>query len=141
MSYPNFVKWLTSAGPWDFGLAPLHESRFNAHKSAIKVYEYAALGLPTIASAVVPYLDVIQDSRTGMLVSNTTAEWFESLLLLCESAGLRHRLSNEIHSRRHEWTLAHNAGSLRQSWAEALFGIEPAALESFAAGEQVHQSS
>jgi GT2 family glycosyltransferase/glycosyltransferase involved in cell wall biosynthesis len=122
MSYPNFVKWLTAGGPWDFGLAPLHESRFNTHKSGIKVYEYAALGLPTVASAVVPYLDVIEDSKTGLLVRNTTTEWTESLALLCESARLRHRLADEIHARRHQWTLAYNAESLRERWLAALFG-------------------
>jgi GT2 family glycosyltransferase/glycosyltransferase involved in cell wall biosynthesis len=141
MSYPNFVKWLTAGGPWDFGLAPLHESRFNTHKSGIKAYEYAALGLPTIASAVVPYCHVIEDSKTGLLVRNTTAEWSESLLLLCESASLRHRLSNEIHARRHEWTLAHNAASLRAAWIEALFRDGRLAVASVPALEQAHKAS
>jgi glycosyltransferase involved in cell wall biosynthesis len=130
MSYPNFVQWLSAGGPWDFGLAPLHESRFNTHKSGIKVYEYAALGLPTVASAVVPYLNVIEDSKTGLLVRNTTTEWTESLALLCESARLRQRLTDEIHARRCQWTLAHNGARLREMWNSALSAVPQIANQS-----------
>jgi hypothetical protein len=92
-----------------------------------------------VASAVVPYLNVIEDSKTGLLVRNTTTEWTESLALLCESARLRHRLTDEIHTRRHQWTLAHNAESLRASWLAALFG-HSSSVDSVPALEQVHKA-
>ena len=62
----RFAEWLPIAGTWDFALAPLHESHFNASKSPIKVYEYASLELPAVASDVCPYREVIKDGR----------EWF-----------------------------------------------------------------
>ena len=42
----------------DICLVPLINSRFNRHKSNLKVLEAANLGLPVIASAVHPYLDM-----------------------------------------------------------------------------------
>jgi glycosyltransferase involved in cell wall biosynthesis len=42
----------------DICLIPLLNSRFNRHKSNLKVLEAANLGLPVIASAVHPYLDM-----------------------------------------------------------------------------------
>ena len=121
VSYPNFVNWLvTHDQHWDFGLAPLVQTCFNAHKSTIKVYEYAAMGLPTIASAVTPYAEIVDDSKTGLLVQNTAIDWQEALSLLCESNRLRHRLQAEVLRQRHSWTLASNAESLRSGWQSAL---------------------
>ncbi len=54
--YPAFVRWMRAqAGRWAFGLAPLRDDPFNAAKSPIKAYDYAALGLATVASDVAPY--------------------------------------------------------------------------------------
>lgn len=122
-SYPNFVRWLTSLGPWHFGLAPLRESRFNTHKSAIKAYDYAALGLPTMASAVAPYDRVIENGKTGLLVPNTTDHWLDSLSILCESLDLRQRLAHEVRRRQRDWTLQANAAQIRSGWHKALFGL------------------
>jgi O-antigen biosynthesis protein len=54
--YPHFARWLRDqAGEFDVGIAPLADSVFNRLKSDIKVLEYTALGLPSIASPVGPY--------------------------------------------------------------------------------------
>ncbi|MBV8906617.1 MAG: glycosyltransferase [Acidobacteriia bacterium] len=121
ISYPRFSAWLRSAGTWDIGLAPLCDSRFNAYKSAIKVYEYAALGLVPVASAVSSYVGAVEDGRTGLLVSNIEEDWYESLRLLCESSSLRDRLRDEILSRRKKWALGENASELKRSWEQVLF--------------------
>ncbi len=121
ISYPGFVKWLSSAGDWDLGLAPLKESPFNLHKSAIKVYEYAAFGMPAIASAITPYNSAIDDGKTGLLVPNTEQDWYESLKLVCESVCLRQRLTSGVISRRAKWTLGENAQKLQKAWEQTLF--------------------
>ncbi|GAB0112493.1 glycosyltransferase [Acidisoma sp. C75] len=57
-SYPAFVAWLTDrqrAAPWSIGLAPLVDTPFNRCKSPIKLLDYAALGLATVASRRAPY--------------------------------------------------------------------------------------
>ncbi len=54
--YPGFVAWLRrNQARWSVGLAPLVDERFNHAKSDLKLLEYAALGLPVVASPVGPY--------------------------------------------------------------------------------------
>ncbi len=78
-SYPGFVAWLARQFPWHIGIAPLAEQSFNAAKSPIKLFDYAALGLAIAASDVAPYRDLIEDGRNGLLVPNSEAAWFEAL--------------------------------------------------------------
>jgi len=91
-SYPGFVNWIVQQGAWDIGIAPLRRNRFNDAKSAIKAMEYAALGLPTIASAVPAYRGSVADGSGGMLVGNTETEWFGALSRLVRDPVLRARL-------------------------------------------------
>jgi glycosyltransferase involved in cell wall biosynthesis len=92
-SYAGFVHWLRSSGTWDIGLAPLAETPFNACKSAIKVLEYAALGLASLASDVVAYQGSLADGPGGMLVPNTTEAWYEALSRLIRDAAWRRHLA------------------------------------------------
>jgi len=59
---------------------PLEDSRFAACKSAVKWFDYAEAGIPTLASAVPPYADVIQDNVTGALVPPGAEAWRRALL-------------------------------------------------------------
>jgi hypothetical protein len=92
-SYPGFVHWLRAAGTWDIGLAPLADTPFNACKSAIKVLDYAALGLASLASDVTAYRGSLADGPGGILVPNTTTAWYEALSRLIRDAALRRRLA------------------------------------------------
>ena len=92
-SYPGFVNWLLQQGAWDIGIAPLAAGRFNAGKSAIKALEYAALGLPSVASDSPAYRGSAADQAGGILVANTEAAWHEALLRLLRDPDLRARLA------------------------------------------------
>jgi hypothetical protein len=50
VSYPRFVRWLRTQGPFDLGLAPLADNAFNRCKSDIKALDYAALGILPLLS-------------------------------------------------------------------------------------------
>ncbi len=65
--------------PNPVAVIPLEDSRFAAGKSAIKWFDYAEIGLPTLASRPSPYVDVIDDGQTGWLVDNDAAAWLSSL--------------------------------------------------------------
>lgn len=52
---------------FDIGLAPLRPHLFNRSKSHIKALEYAALGIPVVASNVGPYSTFVLDGETGFL--------------------------------------------------------------------------
>ena len=127
-SYLHFVAWLKSAGAWDFGLAPLLAGPFSGSKSAIKVYEYAALGLPVLASSVQPYESVVCENETGLLVRNTVEDWYAALRRLCESPQLLERLSVNAQSKVLSYTLKANAAAVAKSWRHALFGEPQSAL-------------
>jgi glycosyltransferase involved in cell wall biosynthesis len=56
--YPRFAPWLRRhAALFDIGIAPLTDAPFNKYKSDLKILEYVAMGLVTVASASQPYLD------------------------------------------------------------------------------------
>jgi glycosyltransferase involved in cell wall biosynthesis len=63
-------------------------SRFNRSKSHIKALEYAALGIPVIASDEAPYRDFVVDGVTGFLVRHDH-EWALRLRDLVNDAAMR----------------------------------------------------
>ena len=91
--YPGFVNWLVGAtqwdGRWDIGLAPLADTAFNQCKSPIKVLDYAALGLATLASDVPAYRGSLADGTGGLLVPNTDDAWYEALSRAIRDAAWR----------------------------------------------------
>ena len=66
----------------DVGLAPLVGSKFNESKSVLKWEEYAALGVPCIASNVPPYSDTLKSGVDGILVDDDG--WYEALCRMYE---------------------------------------------------------
>lgn len=75
-NYDAFVPWLRSqAAACDFSIAPLADTPFNASKSALKVLDYAALGLPILASDVNVYRGLVKAAPAAKLVPNTTQKW------------------------------------------------------------------
>jgi glycosyltransferase involved in cell wall biosynthesis len=77
--YPVFADCAKRTLDYDIGLAPLVDDAFNRSKSAIKLLEYAALGLACVASDVGEYRDFIQHGVSGLLVRNTTEDWINAL--------------------------------------------------------------
>jgi hypothetical protein len=96
-SYPGFANWITRQPAWDIGIAPLADTAFNRSKSAIKMMDYAALGLAVLASDVPAYRGSFADGEkargasgvSGGLVANTEAAWFAALCDLIRNAPAR----------------------------------------------------
>ncbi len=151
-SYPGFVNWITQHRSWDIGIAPLADTAFNRCKSAIKTMDYAALGLPVLASDVPAYRGSLTDGAGadgrgtdsagadgagaarvgtggvgGYLVANTEAAWFRALCDLINDAALRQRLAEGARTAlAAHHTLAAQAAWRRAAWLE-LAGAAPAA--------------
>lgn len=114
------------ASPWryyqqvdfDVGLAPLADTPFAASKSPIKALEYAALGIPVVASAVGPYPGFVLDGVTGFLVRQDH-EWGRYLRLLASDAGLR----AEMGAKAREHAAAFTIGRNWQRWERAYQSI------------------
>lgn len=73
---------------FDIGLAPLAPTVFAEAKSYIKALEYAALGIPVIASDVAPYRDFVIDGVTGWLVRRDH-EWAVRLREMVNDEAMR----------------------------------------------------
>ena len=71
-SYPGFVNWITQQH-WDIGIAPLADTPFNRCKSAIKALDYAAIGLPVLASDRAVYRGSLADGPGGWLLPDDEA--------------------------------------------------------------------
>ena len=81
--YAEFLQFLYEL-EWDVGLAPLADNEFNRCKAPTKFVEYTSCDIPTIASNVLVYNRVINNSN-GLLAKNET-EWHDSLQALVNHA-------------------------------------------------------
>lgn len=107
------------------GIIPLDDSNFSACKSPVKYFDYAVSGIAVIASNVSPYKEVIEDGRTGLLVGNSTNEWFTAIELVVQDYELRMSISAgaEESVRAH-----HHLGYAVDAWVELIEKLRPVNL-------------
>ena len=77
------------------GIMPLTDDEFSKGKSAFKLIQYSAAGLPAIASPIGENVKLIDDGQTGFL-ADSQEEWVEALGKLIDN--------NELYSRMAENT-------------------------------------
>ena len=73
-----FPKHATPTSMIDIGLVPLEKTVFNECKSALKGMEYAACGIPCIATPTGPYRDWVEEGVNGYLAAKPK-DWFNAL--------------------------------------------------------------
>ena len=64
---------------WDIGIAPLADTGFNRCKSSMKALDYAAMGLPVLASDRDVYRGTLADGPGGWLLPDDEGAWFVAL--------------------------------------------------------------
>ena len=79
----------------DINLAPLVDSVFNLAKSEIKWMEAALVKVPTVASHIGAFSDMVKDGETGLLAKD--GEWKEKLESLILSSDLRQELAENAY--------------------------------------------
>jgi len=75
----------------DIGLAPLPDNRFTRGKCGFKVLQYAAAGLPVVASPVGVNAEYISDGITGFHAASSS-QWFDTVCKLIENEELRKQM-------------------------------------------------
>jgi hypothetical protein len=75
----------------DIGLAPLPDNRFTRGKCGFKILQYAAAGLPVIASPVGVNREHVRDGATGFHAANSP-QWVERISKLIENRELREQM-------------------------------------------------
>lgn len=79
----------------DINLAPLTDSIFNRAKSEIKWMEAALVKVPTVASNIGAFADMVEDGQTGLLANDD--QWFDKLEMLILSSDLRQSLAEQAY--------------------------------------------
>jgi glycosyltransferase involved in cell wall biosynthesis len=103
---------------FDIGLAPLIPTVFAETKSHIKALEYAALGIPVIATDSAPYRDFVIDGVTGFLVSRDH-EWAHRLRDLINDEAMRLEMGAKSRELASHWTIQKGY----KEWESAYQGI------------------
>lgn len=116
MPRADFVRWAASL-PNPLALIPLDDSRFSAGKSAVKWYDYAEAGVPTLASNAGPYRDILEHERTGWLVGPSAQRWLQVLRTAVDDPAARSRIAQAARS---HVRLHHHAGLMVLAWGQAL---------------------
>jgi O-antigen biosynthesis protein len=100
---------------FDIAIAPLLDDEFNAGKSAIKYYEYAANGVPGVYSDTVVYNNVVKHGETGYL-AKTKGDWEKYLTELIMDEKKRLEIAKEAYKHVFE---NYNLDDHYPKWVEA----------------------
>jgi glycosyltransferase involved in cell wall biosynthesis len=111
-------------GRFDVSLAPLAPTVFNRSKSALRVIESYALGVPAVASDVPAYRGWVADGSDGFLVGNRR-QWAEAMHALMD-VDLRLDMGDVARGRAAAWTIEANIDKWISAYRAAVDGKEAA---------------
>lgn len=112
-----FDQWPHTVASIGVGIAPLQDSIFNRSKSALKVLEYAATGVPWVAS---PRAEYAAFHREGVgLLASKPQHWFQHLRRLASDASLRQEMSEAGRAVAARHTVEANAWRWLEVWEQA----------------------
>lgn len=97
----NEVKYLKQA---HIGIMPLDSDAFSQGKSAFKLIQYLAAGIPLVGSAVGENNNVINNGKNGFLVSSSE-EWVEKIELLYNNIELRELCAKNAQEDAYEYSI------------------------------------
>src|ERR1700743_551241 len=103
---------------FDIGLAPVRDTPFAKSKAAIKALEYAARGIPVVASDVLPYREFVTHGYNGFIATDEH-EWMRYIRLLATDLDLREQMSKNAKFEAAKWTVENNW----QRWEQAYEGL------------------
>jgi hypothetical protein len=87
VQYQDLARYV---GAFDVGIAPIADNPYNRAKSNVKAKEYAAMGVPWLASPIGPYAG-LGEKQGGRLVPDD--RWYEELERLVGDARARRKLA------------------------------------------------
>jgi len=76
---------------FDVGIMPLSDDLFSRGKCGLKLIQYMACGVPSVASPVGVNKDIICDGESGLL-AGSEEEWIDKMALLIKDQHLRERM-------------------------------------------------
>jgi len=119
--YADFAEYFQTQTA-DIVIAPLCDNLFNACKSAIKFFEYSAIGVPGVYSRIAPYSNMIEDGWDGLL-AGANDEWVDAISRLIESPKTGKDLVERARQKiRSHWLLSANAARQFEIYDELIAG-------------------
>ncbi|MEM4234866.1 MAG: glycosyltransferase [Candidatus Methanomethylicaceae archaeon] len=119
--YSDFAKYFQHQKA-DIFIAPLADNLFNRCKSPLKYFEYTALGVPVVLSAIEPYISVVENGRNGLLASSME-DWRKNLVRLIEDRDLRKRIARYAQRTiSDKWLLSKNVYRWKEIYEKVLTG-------------------
>jgi glycosyltransferase involved in cell wall biosynthesis len=82
------VDEIDALSDFDIGIMPLPDNELTRHKCGLKLVQYGAAGIPSVASPVGANRQIVRHGETGFLC-NTAEEWEHALRILIEQDALR----------------------------------------------------
>jgi hypothetical protein len=114
----DIYHWPLAVASLGIGVAPLADTRFNSAKSWLKMAEYAAAGVPCVAS---PRAEYVRINKLGVgWIAKTPNDWKTKLRTLADSADARAELSERGRFVMAEHTIEANAWRWMELWQRAL---------------------
>lgn len=114
----DFGKWASAVAQIGIGVAPLLDSKFNTAKSWLKPLEYAACGVPWIASPRAEYSSLHWEG-CGM-IADTPKSWEHNLRRLITNAPFRKDLAARGREVAARWTYQANEWRWAEVWMGAI---------------------
>lgn len=114
----SLEQWPTALAGLGVGVAPLAESRFNAGKSWLKPLEYAACGVPWVASPRAEYRRLHHDYGIGVL-ADRPKDWYRHLKALAGDPSRRREMSEAGRAAAAHLTIEGNAWRWVDAWERA----------------------
>lgn len=108
----------TLAATLDIGVAPLADTRFNLAKSWLKPLEYAALGIPWVATGT-PEYQLLADAVGGIAIRNKPAVWTAAVKRLLINDGYYEELSQQVRAGAAQFKISDHAEAWWEAWTEA----------------------
>lgn len=102
------------------GMVPLAATRFNRGKSALKMAEFAAVGVPVVASAT-PDNRRLHGHGIGLL-ADSPAQWWQHLSAMAESADRRAEFAGRGREAMAQQTYEQGAELWAEAWASTIKG-------------------
>lgn len=125
VSHPTYVRKLAEL---DVGIAPLADNRYTRAKSALKLLQYSALGVPWVASPAPEYERLYEEMLSegsqepaGALAGPRAREWCREVLKALRMAEeAPHRLYGAMQFVAAHHTIERNAWKWAEAWAKAI---------------------
>lgn len=113
----NSFEWPTAiAQNLDVGMAPLEPGTFNTAKSRLKVLEYAAVGVPFVASPREEYRRFHKESQGAGFLAETPKQWATHIRQLLTDDILRKEMSEQARAYAATQTLEAHAWRWLEAW-------------------------